>query len=624
MKKLLLLFLGGIPSSPHIIQHWIEMNTEFNNKEYVYIAIHPLQLPLEESKEMEDFTSVFKSENVFVVDKDHHVPTLWGTRSLVDATLLMMQYGHLQIGEMFDKYILLSSTCCPLYRMDEIYTDVFRDDKSIMALRNDGREIGQSQWMVLDKRHASVFFYNNSKTYTISEKYPETCTRVKDQSKQLYSLLIDEKMPVNYVVLYRNYLTCNIADEMFFIKILMELVIKDKSSIKDHLRTLSVEKVKQNILNRDDSFYNELIRITKQNERYVKHLDPVYVGNVSDYISIYSYKDIKFTVTKEYLDSIQTSSVIGITVSTVYNPLNVLRDFKLLNKFDSNTFINQMEDPMTVKRKIDYEIYSCETLKKTVNPDNPRTPNLFNVRPLVMMTTVGHPSEYGQYTVNHILNTFILLHQVFCLFLNNTHRDQHKYYAIRSIYVVYLCILVNEFKLTGYDDIINDFYKGHAKITFYFDPVFLRINKTIIFDLQLKYSSLFSKGYLFPLLQKRYGTVLTADIIGSALCNQSYFIRKCYDSSLIETFSSVLKTIDIIQGNNIIEFPLPSKPILGFELPESLKPIKKELVNLEDLEDLEDLYDLGQELGKKKKSGKKKSGKKKSGKKKSGKKKKII
>jgi len=68
-------------------------------------------------------------KNISIVDKEHWIETKWGTRSLSDATLLMMQYAFLKYGDIFKKYVLLSPNCAPLYNFDIIYNEFNKDDK---------------------------------------------------------------------------------------------------------------------------------------------------------------------------------------------------------------------------------------------------------------------------------------------------------------------------------------------------------------------------------------------------------------------------------------------------------------------------------------------------------------
>lgn len=144
----LLMFLGGSPNSTNIVNHWITMNRRFINKNNVFVVVHPKNV---DDNISVDFKAIFKAENVFKVDEAHHVDTAWATLSIVDALLLMMQYAHSHhSNKLFDKYILLSSTCCPLYRLDVIYDEICKDNKSIMGHHLSDRVLGEF-WMILDK-----------------------------------------------------------------------------------------------------------------------------------------------------------------------------------------------------------------------------------------------------------------------------------------------------------------------------------------------------------------------------------------------------------------------------------------------------------------------------------------
>ena len=107
-KHILFMFLGGLPSEEHILEHYKLFFSKSKDTRSLRIVVHPMNL---------DTYELNKSfhTHIAVVDKDHWIKTQWGTRSLTDATLLMMQFAFLHFGDIFKKYILLSSTCAPLY-----------------------------------------------------------------------------------------------------------------------------------------------------------------------------------------------------------------------------------------------------------------------------------------------------------------------------------------------------------------------------------------------------------------------------------------------------------------------------------------------------------------------------
>ena len=135
----------------------------------------------------EEFKKIFNPNNIFIVDENHHLLTAWATKSLSDATLMMMQYAHIQNSEnLFDKYILLSPNCCPIYTFDKIYNYLTLNDKSFINFSNgihtNPSDVNiyslppsiktGSQWMILDKQHIKIFFpVSNYNMYTKEKKY---------------------------------------------------------------------------------------------------------------------------------------------------------------------------------------------------------------------------------------------------------------------------------------------------------------------------------------------------------------------------------------------------------------------------------------------------------------------
>jgi hypothetical protein len=186
-KKILLMFLGGFPSIEENINHYIQLNEIFEQKNNFHVVLHPLVLDSKINiiNSNSIFLSIFNESNIYVVDENHHIPTAWASQSLVDATLLMIQYAHLNnANNLFDKYILLSPTCVPIFTFNEIYNKIILDDKSwinfIIKNYDEAKiknpynkydiKINGSQWMILDKKHIKMFFINErySDTYYVN------------------------------------------------------------------------------------------------------------------------------------------------------------------------------------------------------------------------------------------------------------------------------------------------------------------------------------------------------------------------------------------------------------------------------------------------------------------------
>ena len=229
-KKILLMFLGGSITAPNLIKHYTIMNEQFSKKDNFYIVIHPMSLPYEVN---EEFKKIFNTNNIFIVDENHHLLTAWGTKSLSDATLMMMQYSHIQNSEnLFDKYILLSPNCCPIYTFDKIYDYLTLNDKSFinfsMGIHTNPSDVdiyssppnirSGSQWMILDKQHIEIFFpVSNCNMYTkeVSIFCPNIEKNIETIKINFFKgILTDRLMRLrkNFYLFHK----CDLSDEAFF------------------------------------------------------------------------------------------------------------------------------------------------------------------------------------------------------------------------------------------------------------------------------------------------------------------------------------------------------------------------------------------------------------------------
>jgi hypothetical protein len=162
-NSILLMYIDGETNTEKLLEHWEKMNDSFIHKDDFYIVIHPKTL-IEKYKINDTFKNIFHEQNIFIVDEDHHLLTRCAKHSLSYATFMMMQYANIQYNNnFFDKYILLTSSCLPLYTLDEIYNELSIYNKSWI----NGKWVDTqfkfifSEWAILDKQHAIYFFYNN-------------------------------------------------------------------------------------------------------------------------------------------------------------------------------------------------------------------------------------------------------------------------------------------------------------------------------------------------------------------------------------------------------------------------------------------------------------------------------
>jgi len=546
-KTIVFMFLGGVPNTPNIITHWKNMNVVFSSIENVFVVVHPVIFDEEFYEKNVSFLSLFKRENVFIVDKSHHVDTMWGTLSLVDAELLMMQYAHrCKKDDLFyDKYILLSSMCCPLYRIDVIYKDILSDNKSIIGIFQTDY-LAQSQWMILDKVHVKLLFVKDhlKDTYFANRSWETNECHAYGKKKILSRLRIPLSGDSGINEFYEDFGICDASDEYFFVKL-----IQSRFSLSE-IRMISKEEIIKNIMSIPIPILDLLEEITEKSETI--HIDPITTGEVN--CVFYKWKKYKIMMELYDLGSIHPTSVIGITTFTGYNPDNVFRNFNLFEDFDPS-FIYSDKTPVELQ----------EYILDKINPNpSPKTCEFLRKKKLMsarkdiftedyMMSTTTHPIEYSSFTLRTILNSCILLLTISCMFDNNAGYggngvwiiSSKKIDVIRTILIVYLKIIVKEFGLKKFDSILKKFQSYIEMFQNKFNPIISELNENFVSELDEVYKGM-DPEILDKLLSKKFGTVITNNILLGALATQSYFIRKCYDTCEIEHFSEILRDLEMI------------------------------------------------------------------------------
>lgn len=566
-KQILLMFLGGTPTQENIIKHYENMNDNFVNKNNFHIVTHPIKLPFIIN---ERFSNIFKRENIYIINSDHHIPTGWATKSLVYATLLMMQYAHTQHNNLpFDKYILLSSACTPLYTFDHIYEVLGEDEKSwlntspIKDITNTSfisrpsfPFIG-SQWMILDKQHIKFLFPLDeySTTYVIDGN-PETCNNFGIiQSGKIRVQNTSENEDLNDLRFHLlQYTDCEGSDEAFFCNIIMFKLYKQikkslhgiislslfREAILSHIKSSNLISILSKLLTFDSTIIDEFNQIDKANLTTFQHVYPISVGDVTNinlsidddilktknYITfigrcnlkIYDNKDIIIrNININYYDigieenqenpHILNQSTYCDWFGFNIDPSNFLRNFNITS-LNINTFLNDSSFYLDGDKNIQ------EKIKKNMN--NKTCDNYLEEKKLFhrsVLNTVSHPVEYSTWTFLNLLNAFILALYFKCsLFPMKYSHDK--------------------FTLT-FDAIYKAYEKIICKI---FDIINLPQEPTPIFDL------IYNKVSSDPnILNIKIGTPITSNILLAALSQGSLFIRKCLDTSMIETYSNVLK-----------------------------------------------------------------------------------
>jgi hypothetical protein len=604
-KKILLMFLGGAISAPNLIKHYAIMNEQFNNKDNFYIVIHPISLPY---KVNEEFKKIFNPDNIFIVDENHHLLTAWATKSLSDATLMMMQYAHIQnSGNLFDKYILLSQNCCPLYTFDKIYDYITQNNKSYLSFSNGSYtdpytvEISNtiynkpifkygSQWMILDKQHVKIFFpVDISKTYI---KDDTICCKFNERI-QVIKIIENNNSENCYIKRIFNLfnIECTNTDECFFITSILYYIIHEKKyeNWKEQLDLFNFYNTQYKIYNFPKDIYSKLENIYNYLNKKVKYIFPIYLpryiewhtnrvfDNFSDPLNnifgapnTYKNNDIYIKQTNQstYCDWLYIS----------IEPLNFLRNFEFtadspnINLYLKNNPVNnycilnklvidcpKFTNKLSCISKINEYIKKCI---KQYGRDNKKC----NIKPTFKNCTIlpfSHPLEYSYYNIKSILNAFILINKLKCIIPEIKENDEY-YHTFYCVYHLYKKILILEFEITD-PQIISTLFLNWSNLDHREE-----IRNENKLDNQQLINLIFQNPELEKILEINIGTYITHNTLVSAMNSSSLFIRKCYDTSFIQEYSNILKECVIMNIPNsedklsVIQNLLPKFPMYSF------------------------------------------------------------
>lgn len=139
------MFLGGLPvpktDAGRAWKNWIMHANKHSPalfKQILFVT-HPITRDDATIKDIENKTidktywaKFLGSRILFVplIDTEDHLRTAWATRSLVDATILMMRAANQATQGQVKKFILIDKTTCPLYNLKALYNAVTANDKN--------------------------------------------------------------------------------------------------------------------------------------------------------------------------------------------------------------------------------------------------------------------------------------------------------------------------------------------------------------------------------------------------------------------------------------------------------------------------------------------------------------
>jgi hypothetical protein len=329
-SNIIFMFLGGLPSNND--EHYKNF-FKTTNKSF-YIIVHPQKLEgyIEKYINTNDFyKKLYDNGQLLVVDLEHHVRTKWATFSLVSAVLLMIQYSLKQKGNIFKKFVLVSSNDKPLYNYNIIHNVLNSDDKSWLYYSNDSNGYSRyflkksyfyeggvfstddvvyvSQWMALDIKHI-IHFINFKGDNFITYKKSGEITCGKD--------IIDRIISVNKGDIYDKYLSSFIGsykDEMTY------------EELKDVLNN-------GNCIGTDEYFFGVILKhFLKNSEEFKNNIRFEYISNLNKHNA------------KQYINSVENENKYLEEFKSVYennNNLNNTENYRTWYgsspKFGTNKF----------------------------------------------------------------------------------------------------------------------------------------------------------------------------------------------------------------------------------------------------------------------------------------------
>lgn len=395
------------------------------------------------------------------------------------------------------------------------------------------------------------------------------------------------KEPENDVILSKyvdSFDLCDISDEVFFgtyilYKLRLEYEnIKKSTSNKVSFRPVNFYEavLDNNLENAYDQNVNlmKLAQIPSTIQQQLKDIDDKIKHNINYIEPILKTPSVNWFSTKIYKQILMSHEVlhpvisemnprsftnksmtvpyISLVMSTYVDwdrvsvsPYNLLRDFNNFgNKsININEYLN-LELPI-----IDLYKY----VKQNISEDCLKTQFENQINNLtasgIVLNIAGHPTEYTVWTLRNIVNAYILLTNLICMF---PHTDIEPSLFHNSlfwpIYALYENIICEEFDIDiDINRKLRFVFNTHDK---YHSPNLILLNKLID---QLDITVYHNK------LTNLYGTPITGSTLVEAMTHGALFIRKCTNSSMIDSYSPILKQCNIDYQYNVNDYSFPNK-----------------------------------------------------------------
>ena len=612
--NIIFMFLGGLPdiTDSHYNKFFNTTNDSF------FIIVHPMKLDnyIDNHINTNDFyKKMYNNGRLLVVDNEHHVKTKWATFSLVSAVLLMIQYSLKEKGNIFKKFVLLSTNDKPLYNYKIIYNELNGDEKSWIYYSGENQGYARyflkkpykyqggvfttndivyvSQWMALDINHIEYF---------IDMSEPNYITYIKQGEVNCGGIMIDKIVAKNKDSIYSQYLSsfmgsykdkmtfeelknildngnCIGTDEYFF----GSIIRYHTKDLKSNIKWLSIEELKKINL-------KQFIEPIDNEDFYLSEFKTVYPSNLSTGIYIDNYRtwyggNPKFgnfeyriqiiensnpTDNSDKYFIIKNNDVLKLSPEQI-NELNSkgLEYYDTLkggsNKHDDDlkNFIEfgnentEYEDLNNI-----YTISSTYTDWTIVNTNPSNAFRDFDIKyfkltkdvirePLINLVEKLEPSE--------LLNTIIKETDRTSEKVNDEFVKGPSYHPVEYLTYTFKSIL-NSYNLIVFLDLDNNDKTNYFNNDYFqIKEIYLNIINKNIDNLKLENHNkktyyIFNDAISDKVKNTKYGHPVTSFSLNNALAYGALFIRKVMTDSNIELYTDKLLNLPNYVHNNYYEF----------------------------------------------------------------------
>lgn len=542
------MFLGGLPDlksdAGRAWKNWIlyarNHHSQYLNK--IMFVAHPMHADYKLSPA---WKKIFGSSMQFyaLTQKNEHLQTAWATRSLVDATILMIRKSF-KLSKYVQKFILLDGTNCPLYNLKVIYDTVTSNRLNWLdsPLQNKCQDLRNrqahkdltapslecpfyngsshcfqakdcsywSQWCILDVRYFTHLLVANIVKDETLISCPLSGSQVnqivvkKDRKKPLSLSDQTVNATLSAFVDPLHHKPCVIADEQYF-----GMFLKKNRNITEFLNTVFVIKL-SDLKTKYSEIKKMNVSVTLINKSDIRHSSGSSLGYQIDGVdvaSIHHYKREAFL--DKYHFFINPIKINDRLVRGRYTVPSTYTDWRYSNPDPMNVFRSFQYKEFKIDDLIEKNPSELITLVKSWNARNQTVQSL----KMNVISRWFHPMQYNTRSVKVFVNAYNLTE--YFSKMGNDHELRELRDEYKTILTKYIQKDVN------------------------FQNVSIQENFFIIFRVEqnFEFAQLIDNN---SSKQKKIGCPVTHDVLNQARQRGSLFVRKCEHGSYIQKYSNQL------------------------------------------------------------------------------------